>query len=108
MTKREIARKCSYQLYEMPGCKAAARKIDGAVGKAAKKVLQKTCKGMALQQAMNEALAEYVRPVMQQFSEFGAHDTEPEWMVADVLRELVEQQIGTGVEVDGWALRFSC
>jgi hypothetical protein len=105
-TKRQFARDCAYELYDKPGCKDAARKIDGAVGRAAKKVLQKTRKGMSLQQAMNEALVEYVRPVMAQLSEFGAGDTEPEWMVANVLKELVEQQIGTTVNA-GWDLRFS-
>jgi hypothetical protein len=106
MTRREIARKCSYQLYDMPGSKAAARKIDGAVGRAAKKVLQKTRKGIRVQQAMKEALTECVRPVMDACGDFGSHDTEPEWMVADVLKELVEQQIGTTVNA-GWDLRFS-
>jgi hypothetical protein len=105
-TKRQFARDCAYELYDKPGCKDAARKIDGAVGRAAKRVLQKTRKGTPVQRAMNEALTECVRPVMDACGDFGSHDTEPEWMVANVLKELVEQQIGTTVDA-GWDLRFS-
>jgi hypothetical protein len=109
MTQRETALRCNYELYHsVPGYKAAARKIDAAVGRAARKVPPLVRRGLTLQEAMESALTECVKPVMGATSKWGSGDTEPEWHAVDVLMELVEKQLGVKLEgIDGWSLRFS-
>ena len=109
MSKQEEALKCSYELYRsVPGHKAAARKLNAAVNRAAKSALKRVSKGeQQLQPAMCAALTEHVQPVMKQLSLFGANDTEPEWRVVDVLTELIESRLGIKIHVDGWDLRAS-
>src|SRR5574343_36638 len=111
MNVHERAIKAKYELYTiMEGCDEAAKKLDDAVVKASTLVLPLVNQGLTIQQAIEKALTECVRPVIDgELLEFGAGDTEPEWRVADVIVFLTEQKLGIDLKdkINMWDLRFA-
>ncbi len=96
MTKNLPRSGRDWQLYTSSmKCGKAARALTSAL-KAAEKALRKALKSVttreAAESAVYEAMRTHMYPVMNQYSSYGAYDSEPCWTATDYLNAVAEEK----------------